>query len=170
MFEAELVNNEAQRREYQKWLEEVSKSEGGVRMLSVEPTPPPPPTPPKPPDDYKDRIARYIPSEVVTLYLALLAAVAQAKDNQASVTWLASALGPDWEFRMNLAAFILGLLGTPLYLWFVLGVRSVAQIFFCMISFVMWALAIPDGLFKTFPAVIRGFLLPIYTFVVALKK
>ena len=128
------------------------------------------PPPPKPPDDYSDRLAKYLPAEVVTLYLSLIAAAAQAAGNPTSVEWLVKNLGSDWLFWLNLVVFIVGLIATPTDLYFRLKVRSWIHILICMGSFAVWALAIPDGLFKDWPPVIRGIVLPIYTFSVARYK
>jgi hypothetical protein len=128
------------------------------------------PPSPKPADDYSDRFAKYIPAEVVTLYLALMAAAAQAPGNPTSVEWLVQHFGSNWQFWLNVVAFMAGLFATPADLYFRLKVRSRMHILICTGSFAVWALAIPDGLFKEWPPVIRGFLLPIYTFGVARYK
>ncbi len=151
--------------EKRRWDEFQEKKQPGIpSMQGAEPEPPPIP---KPPDAYSDRLAKYIPAEVVTLYLALIAAAAQAAGNPPSVDWLKDHFGSNWLSYLNAVAFIAGLIATPIYLRFRLKVRSLVHIAICIGSFVIWAVAIPDGLFKDWPPVIRGFLLPMYTFAVA---
>lgn len=129
------------------------------------------PEPPKPPDEYSDRLAKYIPAEVVALYLGIVTAVAaQANGPQAEVQWLVERFGSDWFYWFNLAAFVIGMVATPLQLWYQLNVRSVVHILICMGSFFVWATLIPDGLFKGWPPIFRGILLPIYTFAVAFHQ
>jgi hypothetical protein len=128
-----------------------------------------PPTvpPPQAPDNYSDRLTKYVPSEIVTLYLALLAATSQAIGDSATTEWMTEYLGKNWLFSLNVFAFVAGLVATPIYLRYQLNVRSYAHLLICAGSFIVWAVAIPDGLFKTWPPVVRGFLLPLYTFGVA---
>jgi hypothetical protein len=125
------------------------------------------PPPPKPPDDYADRLAKFIPAEVVTLYSALLAAVAAAAAAPETVVWLTNVFGESWKSIFHWAAFAIGLVSTPLYLRYRLKVGSFWHIVIGIGSFVLWGITIRDGLFSGWPAVIPAFLLPIYTFAVA---
>ena len=150
---------EAQKKRWDDYQE--AKRSGLPMMQGAEPPAP------RPPDDYPERLAKYIPAEIVTLYSALLAAVAAAAAAPDTVVWLTNVFGENWKSILHWTAFLVGLVATPLYLRYRLNVRSLWHIAIGIGSFVLWGITIRDGLFSGWPAVIPAFLLPIYTFAVA---
>lgn len=111
--------------------------------------------PASPPEDtYKDRLLKYIPGEVVTLYLTLTAIQA-------------TATGAPWW--LGWAIFLVCTAGTWFYLRVVLIVRDRTQLIISTISFVVWVFAL-GGPFKDlswYMPIFGGLLLPAYTFFVA---
>jgi hypothetical protein len=114
---------------------------------------------PSAPDSYKDRLFKYIPGEVVALYVALNTIVIAAPG--------ASRLWP-W------AIFAIGFVATPIYLNKAQKVTSAAQLAISTIAFIVWILAL-GGPFKQFAffntidgELLASILLPVYTFFVAL--
>jgi hypothetical protein len=93
--------------------------------------------PPAPPteDDYLARLAKYIPAEVVALYVAMVAAV---PDGHNSALW---------------AIFVANAVLVPIYMWIVTS-RDVGkgalwvQVVLATIAFPVWAFAM-GGPFKT---------------------
>lgn len=105
------------------------------------------------PDDYLTRIIKYIPSEVVALYITLygVASAAETEIPFGLMTWL---------------IFIVGVLGTVLYLWRVAKVNDRSQIFISTGAFVVWVFALggPFSNLSWYHPVYGALLLPIYTF------
>jgi len=104
-------------------------------------------------DDYLTRIIKYIPSEVVALYITLYGIASAAKD----------------EIPFNLMIwliFVLGALGTVLYLWRVAKVDDGLQIAISTGAFVVWVFALggPFSELSWYHPVYGALLLPIYTF------
>lgn len=148
--------------ELARWKEYQATKEPGIPSMQAAEPPPP-----KPPDKYSDRLTKYVPAEVVSLYLALIAAIAQASKDPESNQWLSENVSPNWLSILYWLAFAAGVVATPIYLRFRLQVRSVIHLIICLASFVLWAIAIRNGLFQKWPPVIPALLLPIYTFSVA---
>jgi len=126
---------------------------GGTPELALKPGEPIPP----PEDKYKDRLLKYIPGEVITLYLTLTAI-------QATATGL-----PWW---IGWAIFIVGAAATWCYLRASLGVTDPTQLIISTLSFCVWAFAL-GGPFKDlswYQPVYGGLLLPIFTFGAAMFK
>lgn len=107
-------------------------------------------------DDYFNRLLKYIPAEIVGLYLTLVNIISTQSDTK-RISW--------FVFGICLAL-------TPLYLWRVLKVLKSTQLIISTLSFVVWAYALggpfkESGLFSnTFAAV----LLPIYTVLIPIIK
>lgn len=78
------------------------------------------------PDRFNDRVLKYIPAEVITLYLTV-DGVIRAKSLSPVVSWV---------------VFVLGLLATVLYLHYVAGVTKPLQLGVSAAAFSVWALAI----------------------------
>jgi len=107
-------------------------------------------------DDYFNRLLKYIPAEIVGLYLTL----ANITNTQSVAGWIS------WF------VFAICLLLTPLYLWRVLKVLKSTQLIISTLSFVVWSYAIggpfeQSGLFNN---VFAAILLPIYTVLIPIIK
>ena len=114
-------------------------------------------TPPLPEDKYKDRLLKYIPAEVVTLYLTLTALLGTASDLPWWLGWL---------------IFVLGIVATWYYLRYPLEVKDRTQLIISCVAFVVWVFAL-GGPFKDlgwYKPVYGGLLLTTYTFFVASVK
>jgi hypothetical protein len=112
-------------------------------------------TPPKPQEDnYKDRLLKYIPGEVVTLYLTLTALAASATGLPGWVGW---------------AILAVAIAGTWFYLRNYLNVTDQRQLSISTLSFCVWAFALggPFATLSWYKPIYGGLLLPIFTFVVA---
>ncbi len=104
-------------------------------------------------NDYKDRLVKLIPSEIITAYVTLkgLISASGVEGNKSALLWI-----------------IFGLLVilNPLYLYYITKVRKPGQILFTSFAFVLWVMVI-GGTFTTilgFPAEFLGsVLLVIYT-------
>ena len=105
------------------------------------------------PDDYLTKILKYIPSEVVVLYITLYGVASAAKTEIpfGLITWL---------------IFVVGVLGTVLYLWRIAKVNDRSQIFISTGAFVVWVFALggPFSSLSWYHPVYGALLLPIYTF------
>jgi hypothetical protein len=129
---------------------------------------------PSTPDSFSARLVKYIPAEVITLYLTV--------DSILKPKLADAQLNHDFPFIQELhhiqwAVFLILLAGTPLYLIRVAGVSKRTQIIVATISFAIWVFAVGSGgpftpLFGNDPHntrdLIAALLLPIYTFGVAL--
>ena len=116
--------------------------------------PPPPPTAATavntPPDSYADRLIKYIPSDIVVLYVFINGVLMDKPPNEA----------------MNWIVFLLLFGATGLYLYRVQGVRTPLQILASMIAFALWALAMPKSIvgFAWYTPAYSSVILAIYTF------
>lgn len=110
-------------------------------------------TPVPKPDDYQSRLLKYIPAEVVAVYLTLEGIVKSAADQQIWLLWV---------------IFGLLLIGTPLYLWRVAKVPRKVQLSISTIAFAVWIFALggPFASQTWYEPVYGAILLPIYTFFV----
>ncbi len=111
------------------------------------------PEPPKVPDDYKTRLLKYIPGEVVALYIFLEGIVKSAADVPHAIYWV---------------IFCVGALGTYLYLLRVAKVEKQVQLIISVVAFCVWAFALggPFAQLAWYKPVYGALLLPIYTFFV----
>ena len=108
-------------------------------------------TPNTKPDDYKQRLLKYIPTEVIALYLTLDTLVRSSDDMPSNALWI---------------IFAIGLVGTFLYLWRVEKVRKAKQLIISTIAFAVWVFAL-GGPFTALPwyePLYAAILLPLYTF------
>jgi hypothetical protein len=113
------------------------------------------PTARREPDDYKSRILKYIPAEIVAVYLTLDGIVRSAVDGASRQIWLHLILG-------------FGLVVTPLFLWRVAKVRNKNQLVISTISFAVWVFALGGAFadyswYKPFEGAIA---LVMYTFLI----
>ena len=106
---------------------------------------------------YADRLLKYIPSEVVALYLTLDATIRSSEHVPIPVYW---------------AAFLFGIIGTYLYLWRVQKVDKHLQLGISTVAFMVWVFAIggPFVYFSWYNPVYGGLLLPAYTFLIAIVE
>jgi hypothetical protein len=112
---------------------------------------------PLPEDKYKDRLLKYIPAEVVTLYLTLTALLGTARVQPWWLGWLILAVG---------------IVATWYYLRYPLEVKDRKQLIISCVAFVVWAFAL-GGPFKDlswYNPVHGGLLLTVYTFFIANQK
>jgi hypothetical protein len=112
---------------------------------------------PPPEDKYKDRLLKYIPAEVVTLYLTLTAL-------------LGAATGLPWW--LGWVVFAVGIVATWCYLRYPLEVKDLTQLIISCFAFVVWVFAL-GGPFKDlawYKPIYGGLLLPTYTFFIAMLK
>mmetsp|Transcript_15946 Transcript_15946/g.34663 ORF Transcript_15946/g.34663 Transcript_15946/m.34663 type:complete len:153 (-) Transcript_15946:164-622(-) len=103
------------------------------------------------PDGYLDRFLKYIPSEVIVMYITIC-----------------GALGDKANPVLLWVAYGLCQLGTPLFLWRVGNVTKRKQLFISTLAFYFWAVAY-GGPFHTidgYHQAHNAFLLPLYTFFV----
>ena len=112
------------------------------------------------PDDYLTRLLKYVPTEVVALYLTLQGVIRSEKGLQIS-----DASYSLWFF----AIVFIGVIATPTYLR-ALGVRKQLQILLSTLAFLIWAFAIGgdpiESLMKTYeiPTFIPSIVVIIATF------
>ena len=106
------------------------------------------------PDGYKERLFKYIPGEVVALYLGLVAVVRAASDAPPLLEWL---------------IFIVGVVATPYYMYTSQKVRSRFQLAISTAAFAVWVFALggPFAQLGWYQPVYGGLLLPIFTFFIA---
>jgi hypothetical protein len=104
-------------------------------------------------NDYKDRLVKLIPSEIITAYVTLKGLIngAGEQGNKQLLLWI---------------VFGILVIMNPLYLYYVTNVKKTGQIVFSSIAFVLWVLVI-GGTFNTIlgfsAAYIGSILLVIYT-------
>ncbi len=105
------------------------------------------------PDDYKTRLLKYIPAEVVALYLTLDAILRSTDQLPLNTYW---------------AVFIVGIVGTYLYLHRVEKVYKNKQLLISVVAYCIWVFALggPFVYLEWYHPIYGGMLLPIYTFFV----
>jgi hypothetical protein len=114
-----------------------------------------------PPDTYADRVLKYIPAEVVALYLAVSNMIKSAgsEQNQHLTLW--------WIIIVGL------LIATPVYLHRVAHVTSRTQMAVSTIAFAMWVFALDSPIDYVVAdhaslSLYKAVILPIFTFLVGL--
>src|SRR5215203_3218966 len=108
-------------------------------------------------DDYTNRLLKYIPAESVALYLTLQGIVLSSVEGQALNTWL-------W------VAFVIGIIGTPLYLWRIQQVSKRIQLAVSTAAFGVWVFAL-GGAFAAlswYEPFLGSVMLVVFTFFVPL--
>lgn len=86
--------------------------------------------PATPPNDFKDRLVKLIPSEIVTAYITILGLIK------------AAAIAPEAAAWIGWVVFGILLVLTPVYLSKVASVHKKGQLIFTTIAFVIWAFAV----------------------------
>lgn len=77
-------------------------------------------------NDFKDRLVKLIPSEIVTAYITLQGLISDKKDHLSTYTWI---------------VFLSLLILTPLYLFFISNVKKPGQVIFTTVAYIIWVLA-----------------------------
>src|SRR5437762_178547 len=113
-------------------LQAASANAPDLARAAGEPPPPPPPT-----DEYLTKLMKYIPGDVVSLYVALEAIVATTTKNADDAKL------PSWII------FFVCLVGTPLYLWKIGKVSMSLQLCIATLAFAVWVFAL-GGPFECF--------------------
>lgn len=105
-------------------------------------------------DAYSDRLLKYVPAEVIALYLAL-EAIVRGHTGAAGIEWVALAAG---------------VVGTPLYLYRKGHVTRRTQLVISTLAFLVWVLAIggPFSNMSWYSPAYGAVLLIIFTFFVPL--
>jgi hypothetical protein len=108
-------------------------------------------------DSYSDRLIKYIPAEVVALYLTLDALIRSAPQISIYIYW---------------AVFTFCFFGTYLYLWRIQKVKKQLQLHISGGAFVVWVFAMggPFAHLGWYDPIYAGILLPMFTFLVALVE
>lgn len=83
-----------------------------------------------PDDSYRERLMKYIPVEVIAIFIAVY-----------GITYYLSG-SETWYPLMARWILIFGILGTMLYLWQIEGVTDPVQLAISTIGFVLWACAL----------------------------
>ncbi|MGA9377998.1 MAG: peptidoglycan-binding domain-containing protein [Phormidium sp.] len=102
-------------------------------------------------DDYISKLLKYIPTEVIGVYLTLDALVRSSEPRDMGLYW---------------GIFVFAFIITPIYLWRVQNVHNKKQLFISTTAFFVWIFA-TGGPFATYPQyspLYAGVLLIIYTF------
>lgn len=110
------------------------------------------------PDVYIDRLLKYIPTEIVAVFIlvqGLVLKLDQDSDPVKPILW---------------GLFLLFAVLTPLYLWRILKVKKITQLVISLVAFVVWVFAL-GGPFTTlgwYDPLYGEILLPVFTLVIAL--
>jgi hypothetical protein len=109
------------------------------------------------PDGYGSRVLKYIPAEVVTVYIAVQGVINAADPAGPNATLL-------W------VAFGILLVLTPVYLWRIMHVTKSLQLVISTIAFAVWVFSLggPFAFFPWYQAVYGAVLLPLFTFAVGI--
>ncbi len=109
------------------------------------------------PDNYVSRLMKYIPAEVVAVFLTVDAAMRAVDNIHTSIPWM---------------VFVICLIATPLYLWRVMKVTKCMQLAISFGAFFVWVLAIggPFAATDWYSPVYGSVALPIYTLATAIYE
>jgi branched-subunit amino acid transport protein len=108
-------------------------------------------------DSYTSRLLKYIPAEILALFLTLDTVMRSAGQVSSPLHW---------------AIFIAGIPATVVYLHRVEKVRKRAQLVISAVAFAVWVFALPGpfGPLLWYRAYYASVLLPVYTFVTAVYE
>lgn len=113
------------------------------------------------PDDYKMKVIKYIPTEIVTVYVTLEGIIRASSQAPNGVYWM---------------VFIILLILTPIYMWRITNQADQKpawdQIIVAFFSFIIWAMALggPFATLSWYHPLYPALLLPIFTLIVPLIK
>ena len=108
-------------------------------------------------DPYTTRLMKYVPSEVITAYVTVEAAIKSAKATNLSLYW---------------AVFLVLLVATPLYLWRVTKVTKGKQLAISTVAFAVWVFALggPFARLDWYNPIYGAVVLPLYTTLIAIVE
>ena len=112
-------------------------------------------------DDYKTKVIKYIPAEIVTAYVTLEGILKASPNATNAVYWF---------------VFLVLLALTPLYIWKVTSQPNKKpawdQIIVSFFSFIVWVMALggPFATLSWYSPLIPALLLPIYTLIIPMVK
>ncbi len=109
-------------------------------------------------DGYLDRLLKYIPAEIVTVYILVQGLVMQLdhdSDPFIPILW---------------GVFLVFSLLTPLYLWRIQKVTKITQLVISLVAFAVWVFALggPFTTFGWYDPIYGEILLPVFTLVIAI--
>ena len=93
-------------------------------------------------DDFKDRLVKLIPSEIVTAYVTIQGLIAGASATQGDI---------ESKNHLLWIVVILLLIMTPIYLYYVSEVRKWIQIIYTTFAFFIWVLVIGGPTIEIMP-------------------
>ena len=104
-------------------------------------------------DNYSIRLMKYIPSEVIALYLALEGVLKSSNQTYPSLHW---------------AIFIFGIIVTSLYLWRIQRVSKKTQLLISTLAYCIWVFALggPFNTLSWYQPIYGALLLPSFTFLI----
>lgn len=110
-------------------------------------------------DNFMDRLLKYIPAEIVAVYIFVEGIIRQYQ-NPVDIK------GIYW------AVFFVFLVLTPVYLWKVLHVSKATQLIVAFLAFFVWVFAVggPFTFLGWYEPIYGAVLLPVFTFAVAIIK
>ncbi|MBH8553064.1 hypothetical protein I8751_11940 [Nostocaceae cyanobacterium CENA357] len=113
-------------------------------------------------DDYQSKLLKYIPTEVVALYITLDGIVKAAFNPQLSQEY--------WLWLWIIFAILL--ISTPLYLWRVTKVRKKKQLVISTVALVVWVFALGGAFvaFRWYKPFYGAIILPLYTFFIPILE
>lgn len=107
------------------------------------------------PDTYRERLIKYVPVEVIVLFVAAYGA-----------TYAVLGTGPFFP-RIALWIVLVGIIGTPLYLWKAEQVTDLVQLIVSTLGVVVWVFALgvlPISDLPWYNQVVAALVLPVYVF------
>jgi hypothetical protein len=104
-------------------------------------------------DDYSTRLLKYIPAEVVAIYVFIDSIIKQSAAPDAGLMWI---------------VFVVMVILTALYIWRVQKVEKWAQVLICTLAFAVWVFSLggPFALLAWYKPIYGAVLLPLFTFAV----
>ncbi len=109
-------------------------------------------------DNFTDRLLKYIPAEIVAVYIfvqGLILGAQTPSDGYKTLFWI---------------VFIVFAILTPFYLWRLLKVKKATQLIISLIAFIVWVFALggPFATLDWYKPIYGEILLPIFTIVIAI--
>ena len=109
-------------------------------------------------DTYLSRLLKYIPTEIIVLYLTLRPVLSQSNDER--------------NLTIHWFVFSFGLVMTPIYLWRLQNVHKKSQLLVSTLSFFVWVFAIGGPFaqlewYKSYP-LYAAIVVPLFTFLIPL--